>query len=122
MKKQKISRMLMTTASMIPLAAIGQTAERPNIVLINIDDMGYSDPSCYGGDYVETPNIDKLAEEGLSLRQFYTSCPISSPSRVELTTGMFPTRWGINTFLQERANNARRTTSCCPTRPLWPVR
>ena len=107
MKKQKISRMLMTAASMIPVAAIGQTAERPNIVLINIDDMGYSDPSCYGGDYVETPNIDKLAEEGLSLRQFYTSCPISSPSRVGLTTGMFPTRWGINTFLQERANNAR---------------
>ena len=90
----------------MPMMGAAQT-QRPNIIIMNIDDMGYSDPSCFGGDYVNTTNIDRLASEGLSLTQFYTACPISSPSRVGLTTGMYPTRWGINTFLQERVNNAK---------------
>ena len=92
----------------MPMMGAAQTqTQRPNIIIMNIDDMGYSDPSCFGGDYVNTTNIDRLASEGLSLTQFYTACPISSPSRVGLTTGMYPTRWGINTFLQERVNNAK---------------
>lgn len=110
MKKKVGSKpLLLSTVALIPGVAQAQKsqADKPNIVIINIDDMGYSDPWCFGGDYAPTPNIDKMAEEGLSLRQFYTSCPISSPSRVGLTTGMYPTRWGINTFLQERAGNAR---------------
>lgn len=119
MKKQKLSAgtLIRPAMSLLPALAMSllpgmayakkAAMEKPNIVIINIDDMGYSDPSCFGGDYAPTPNIDKLAEEGLTLRQFYTSCPISSPSRVGLTTGMYPTRWGINTFLQERVNNAR---------------
>ncbi len=100
--------LLWSATACLPAVGIAQKATvPPNIVIINIDDMGYSDPSCYGGDYVPTPNIDRLAEDGLSLRQFYTSSPISSPSRVGLTTGMYPTRWGINTFLHERVNNAK---------------
>ncbi len=95
--------------ALLPTSALAQSdvPEKPNVVIINIDDMGYSDPSCFGGDYAPTPNIDQMAKEGLTLRQFYTACPISSPSRAGLTTGMYPTRWGINTFLQERINNAR---------------
>lgn len=101
-------QILLSAVSVMPVMGSAQEVlSRPNIVVINVDDMGYSDPSCYGGDYVATPNIDRLAEEGLSLRQFYSACPISSPSRVGLTTGMYPTRWGINTFLQDRANNAK---------------
>lgn len=96
----------MSSAALLPVIGAAQS-DRPNIIILNIDDMGYSDPSCFGGDYVNTTNIDQLANEGLSLTQFYTSCPISSPSRVGLTTGMYPTRWGINTFLQERVNNAK---------------
>ena len=102
----KARHLLLSSASLLPVIGLAQT-ERPNIIILNIDDMGYSDPSCFGGDYVNTTNIDQLANEGLSLTQFYTSCPISSPSRVGLTTGMYPTRWGINTFLQERVNNAK---------------
>lgn len=96
----------MSSVALLPVIGAAQS-DRPNIIILNIDDMGYSDPSCFGGDYVNTANIDQLANEGLSLTQFYTSCPISSPSRVGLTTGMYPTRWGINTFLQERVNNAK---------------
>ena len=61
----------------MPMMGAAQT-QRPNIIIMNIDDMGYSDPSCFGGDYVNTTNIDRLASEGLSLTQFYTACPISS--------------------------------------------
>ena len=102
----KTRKFLLSSAALLPVIGAAQS-ERPNIIILNIDDMGYSDPSCFGGNYVNTTNIDQLANEGLSLTQFYTACPISSPSRVGLTTGMYPTRWGINTFLQERVNNAK---------------
>lgn len=78
-------------------------AEKPNIIILYIDDMGFADPSCYGGNYAPTPNIDKLAQEGIRFTQYYSACPISSPSRVGITTGMYPTRWGITTYLNTRA-------------------
>jgi arylsulfatase A-like enzyme len=81
--------------------------EKPNIIIIYVDDMAYADVSCYGGKFVETKNIDKLAEEGIRFTQYYSSAPLSSPSRVGLTTGMYPTRWGIRTFLQSRKGNER---------------
>lgn len=86
-----------------PMAAQQQ---KPNIVIIYTDDMGIGDLSCYNSGWVTTPNIDKLASEGLKFNHYYTSSPVSSPSRVGLTTGMFPTEWGINTFLHERKGNA----------------
>ena len=88
MKKLQPEQLLLSACALLPTAAIAQKnpSQKPNIVVINIDDMGYSDPWCFGGDYAPTPNIDRMAEEGLSLKQFYTSCPISSPSRVGLTT------------------------------------
>ena len=79
--------------------------EKPNIIMLYIDDMGFSDLSCYGGKFAQTPNIDKIAEEGIRFTQYYSACPISSPSRVGLTTGMYPIRWGINTYLQSRKGN-----------------
>jgi arylsulfatase A-like enzyme len=79
--------------------------EKPNIILIYIDDMGFADLTSFGGPY-QTPNIDQLAKEGIRFSQYYSACPISSPSRVAVTTGMYPARWGINTFLQTRNGNA----------------
>ncbi|MEA4981943.1 MAG: sulfatase-like hydrolase/transferase [Paludibacter sp.] len=90
------------------LAGAGFTAfaaEKPNIIIIYVDDMGYSDPACFGGTYTPTPNIDKLATEGIRFSQYYSACPISSPSRTGITTGMYPTRWGITTFLQTKSGN-----------------
>jgi len=79
--------------------------EKPNIILIYIDDMGFADLTSFGGPY-QTPNLDKLAKDGIRFGQYYSACPISSPSRVAVTTGMYPARWGINTFLQTRSGNA----------------
>lgn len=77
----------------------------PNIVFLFIDDMGYADPSCFGNKLVKTPNIDRLAEEGIRLTNFYVNSPICSPSRVAVTTGQYPARWKIHSYLNTRAGN-----------------
>lgn len=81
---------------------------QPNILFIFIDDMGYGDLGCYGNTIVHTPNIDQLASEGIRFSQFYVNSPICSPSRVAVTTGQYPSRWGITTFISSRAHNAER--------------
>jgi len=68
-------------------------SKRPNILLILNDDMGYSDISCYGGE-VETPNLDRLANNGLRFTQFYNTARCS-PSRASLLTGLHPHQTGI---------------------------
>lgn len=70
-----------------------QTDSRPNIIVILADDMGYSDIGCYGGE-IETPNIDKLAKEGLRYRQFYNGAR-SCPTRASLLTGLYAHQAGM---------------------------
>ncbi|MBL9190535.1 MAG: sulfatase-like hydrolase/transferase [Opitutaceae bacterium] len=89
------------------LAAAAPRA-RPNIVVIFIDDMGWGDFSCFGNPDAKTPHIDRLAAEGIRFSQFYVNSPICSPSRCALTTGQYPQRWRITSFLNNRADNARR--------------
>jgi uncharacterized sulfatase len=81
---------------------------RPNIITIFVDDMGYSDLSCFGGDLVRTDNLDRLATEGIRFKQHYVASPICSPSRVAITTGQYPHRWRITSFLNNRADNMKR--------------
>ena len=80
---------------------------RPNIVFVLIDDMGWGDFSCFGNTEAKTPNIDRLAAEGLRFSQFYVNSPICSPSRCAFVTGQYPQRWRINSFLGNRADNTR---------------
>jgi arylsulfatase A-like enzyme len=87
------------------LASTVAGAERPNIIFILSDDMGPGDLACYGGTIATTPNIDRMAAEGTRFTQYYSASPICSPSRVGCTTGMFPARWRITSFLQERKGN-----------------
>ena len=91
--------------SLMALALRLSAADRPNIVFILADDMGPGDLACYGGTIAPTPNIDRLAAEGTRFTQYYSASPICSPSRVGCTTGMFPARWNITSFLQERKGN-----------------
>ena len=90
------------------LATSLRAADRPNIIFIFIDDMGYGDLSCTGNKDVQTTNIDQLATEGTRFTQFYVNSPICSPSRVACTTGQFPARHLINSYLNSRARNAAR--------------
>ena len=87
------------------LACHGLAMERPNMVFILADDMGYGDVGCNGGTFVPTPNIDALAREGIRFTQYTSASPICSPSRAGCTTGQFPARWKITSYLQAREGN-----------------
>ena len=78
-----------------PLHAADASAPIPNIVFILADDLGYGDLSCQGHPDYKTPNIDRLAGEGIRLTQFSVAAPICSPSRAGILTGKFPARFGI---------------------------
>lgn len=93
-----------------PLAAIhaadaSRPARKPNVVFILTDDMGWGDLSSFGNKETATPNIDRLAKQGIRFTQFYVASPICSPSRVGYTTGCFPARWRINDYLHNRSGN-----------------
>ena len=71
---------------------------RPNIILINCDDLGYGDLGCYGSSKNSTPYIDKMSDEGTRFTDFYVSSPVCSPSRGSLLTGCYPKRIGFASF------------------------
>ena len=91
-----------------PASQTAEPAARPNIILVFIDDMGWADLSSFGNPDAETPNIDRLAAEGIAFEQFYVNSPICSPSRVAISTGTWPQRWDITSYLDNRAANERR--------------
>lgn len=75
--------------SLALLCAMGLSArQKPNIVYILADDLGYGDLSCYGQKRFQTPNIDKLARQGMMFTQHYSGCPVCAPSRSSLMTGL----------------------------------
>ncbi|MGV9199335.1 MAG: sulfatase [Promethearchaeia archaeon] len=81
------------------LDKVKQTSDKPNIIIILTDDMGYADISCFNLDpqALQTPNIDKLANDGVTFTNFYSSAPICSPSRAGLLTGRYPVRTHVPT-------------------------
>lgn len=93
-------------------------AERPNFLVIFVDDMGYGDPSCYGNTEVQTPHIDSLAKEGMRFTSFYAQT-VCGPSRGALMTGRYPHRvgggWRTNSeeiFISEILKEAGYQTGC----------
>jgi arylsulfatase A len=71
---------------------------RPNVVLINCDDLGWGDLGCYGSTRNKTPALDRLAAEGMRFDAFYSASPVCSPSRGALMTGCYPARIGFGSF------------------------
>jgi arylsulfatase A-like enzyme len=101
-----ILNVLLLTAGLNADAQSKKTAARqPNIIVILTDDMGFSDVGTFGGKFVPTPNIDRIAENGLKLNQYYSAAPICSPSRVGMLTGMYPGRWNFSTYLDNKKHN-----------------
>lgn len=90
----------MTTRSLCCLLLCGlvtllQADDRPNIIFMLTDDLGYSDVSCYGAELVETPHIDQLAAAGYRFTDFHTAASICSPSRAAFLCGAYPQRTGL---------------------------
>lgn len=77
---------------------------KPNVLFILIDDLGYGDLACYGHLIAATPNIDRLAKEGIKFTNFYSPSPLCSPSRASMLTGRTPYRLGIQSWIPEGDN------------------
>ena len=126
MKKEKMCLLGLLPALTVPMTLpclAGNNAELPpNIIVVLTDDMGYGDIGIYGGKFIPTPNIDRMAEEGSRFNQYYSASPISSPSRCGLLTGMYPGKWHITTYLQGKAGNkaAEMADYLDPSAPTLP--
>ena len=111
-----LAAMLIASLSQLPAAE----SAKPNVIFILTDDSGRGDWTSYGGNQGATPNVDRLASEGLRFSQFYVAAPICSASRAAFTTGMFPGRVCINSFLHQRAGN-RECDQADWLDPKWPT-
>ncbi len=80
--------------------------KQPNVVLIVIDDLGQRDLGCYGSTFYKTPNIDRMAKEGLRFTDFYAACPVCSPTRASIMTGRYPQRMNITDWIPGRKDTA----------------
>ncbi|MBN2128721.1 MAG: sulfatase-like hydrolase/transferase [Sedimentisphaerales bacterium] len=103
-------RAMLAAALPAPLVAARGRAggRRPNFVFIFADDLGWGDLGCYGNRQIRTPNLDRLAGEGLLFTQFYVSGSVCSPSRGAIMTGRFPARLGIHGhFATDKQNQSR---------------
>lgn len=110
------------------------SGEKPNIVFILIDDLGWTDVGCYGSRYYEIPNIDRLAAEGTKFTNGYAACAVCSPTRASILTGRYPARLGLTDWIRARfqggkiPKNKQNPTEyvripgrklLCPPNPLW---
>src|SRR3954465_13792678 len=83
---------------LVPTTAAAQ-APKPNILIILCDDLGYGDLGCYGHEAIRTPNLDKLAAQGIRFTECYAASAVCSPSRAGLLTGRIPSRAGIYSWI-----------------------
>jgi len=86
----------------------GAPEQKPNVLFILADDLGYHDLSCMGSKYYETPNIDRIAKEGMVFTDGYAACQVCSPSRASIMTGKFPARHGITDWIGAPSGEAWR--------------
>jgi arylsulfatase A-like enzyme len=83
-------------------ASLAKADDRPNFVIIMVDDMGYAGVSCFGNPYFKTPEIDRLAAEGMRLTDFHSSGTVCSPTRAGLLTGRYQQRAGIEAVIHPK--------------------
>ncbi|MHC4117401.1 MAG: sulfatase [Planctomycetota bacterium] len=97
--------------------------DSPNVVFFLVDDMGWTDVGCFGSDFVQTPNIDRLAGQGVRFTNAYAPACSCSPSRAGIITGKYPAHLGMTAIIEKhRANNAPDDAPWLPatTRPFLP--
>jgi len=94
--KRRLILLLNIVVLQIAMASAGP---RPNVIFILIDDLGWKDLGCYGSTFYQTPNIDRLAEEGMRFTNGYAACNVCSPTRAAIMTGKYPARLLLTQWL-----------------------
>ena len=94
---------------------------RPNVIFILADDLGWTDLSCYGSRFYETPNLDQLAKEGVRFTNAYAACPVSSPTRASFQTGKYPARLHLTDYIPggySIPSRKKQIEEYCPVLPV----
>jgi len=94
-----LGRFTALTPALGARAAKIDITDRPNFLFILADDLGWSQIGCYGSNFYETPNIDRLAREGMRFTDAYAACPVCSPTRASIMTGKYPARLHLTDFI-----------------------
>lgn len=95
-----MARALMVVVGMMMAGATAQAVDRPpNVVILLADDLGWTGVGCFGSDLHETPNIDRLAADGMTFTDAYSACTVCSPTRASIMTGKYPARIHLTDFI-----------------------
>lgn len=86
-------------SSLVGESRAARRNNRPNVVLVLVDDMGWTDLRCYGSRYYDTPNVDRLCAGGMKFTQGYAACAVCSPTRASIMTGRYPARVGVTDWI-----------------------
>ncbi|MFZ9935783.1 MAG: sulfatase [Luteolibacter sp.] len=128
--------MLAVASRMDGVMASEVKADRPpNVILVVVDDLGWTDLSCFGSTYYETSNIDRLCAQGMKFTDAYAACAVCSPTRAAIQTGRYPARVGITDWIRFLGFKGSRTDLdqpaptnyvggarsplLCPPNPFW---
>ncbi|QDT08284.1 sulfatase [Planctomycetes bacterium K23_9] len=96
------SKSVLVLFVLLCMAGLARADQKPNIILLLADDLGYGDLSCFGSPAVKTPNLDRLASEGAKFTRFYAGSAVCSPTRASVLTGRYPLRFGITKHFNDR--------------------
>lgn len=108
-------------AAFYPASLVAAESKKPNFVFILMDDMGWTDLSCYGSKFYRSPNIDKLASEGMKFTDAYAACPVCSPTRASIMTGKYPARLHLTDWLPGRTDRPNQKLSRPDFTPHLPL-
>lgn len=91
-----------------PVPAAPAPPRGPNVIFILMDDLGWTDLTCYGSSFYETPNLDRLAAQGMRFTSAYAACNVCSPTRASIMTGKYPARLGLTDWIPGRSDNPQQ--------------
>ncbi|MBN2281156.1 MAG: sulfatase [Candidatus Marinimicrobia bacterium] len=106
MNRRAFLKSLVVTAAATSLPLATTIRRKPNIIMILVDDLGWTDLGCFGSDFYETPNIDQIARRGVRFSNAYAACTVCSPTRASLLTGKYPARLHVTDWIhgEQREN------------------
>ena len=99
---RRAALLLLAVVCLLQFAAAA--APKPNFIFFLIDDLGRNDLGCYGSKFYRTPNLDRMASQGMKFSDAYAACPVCSPTRASIITGKYPARLHLTDWLPGRGD------------------